>query len=395
MKAVVVGAGIGGLAAGLALSRVGWEVTVLEQAEELAEVGAGLQISPNGTKVLEALNLMEALAPLCFEPEFIRLSMGRTGRKIFELPMKGYAENRWGAKYIHVHRADLHRVLAERLAHATGGEIRTGAKVTGYVRERGGASVYLQDGSRIFGDLVIGADGVHSAIRGQMTGSERARFTGYVAWRATVPVSVLKEDAPGPGACVWAGAGRHAVTTRIRGGDLVNFVGIVAEDSFQEEGWDLTGRRSEAFAAFKGFVPQVTSILHTARELNRWALFDRPPLGAWSDGPVGLLGDAAHPMVPSMAQGAVQALEDAWVLAACVSSGKDVAEGLTRYFALRRNRTGRIQQRSMENLELFHKGGALQSLATYAPIWAAARLSPALIHARQDWIYAPDVTKGG
>lgn len=395
MKAVIVGAGIGGLAAGLALSRVGWEVTVLEQAPELKEVGAGLQISPNGVKVLEALNLMEALQPLVFEPEFVRLSMGRTGRKIFELPMKGYAEDRWGAKYLHVHRADLHQVLADRLAHATGSEIRTGAQVTGYVRERGGASVYLQDGTRVYGDLVIGADGVHSKLRGQMTGAERARFTGYIAWRATVPMSVLKEDAPDPGACIWAGPGCHAVTTRIRGGEMVNFVGIVAEDSWQKEGWDLTGRRSEALAAFEGFVPQVVSILHTARELNRWALFDRPPLGAWSDGPVGLLGDAAHPMVPSMAQGAVQALEDAWVLAQCVSSGAAVAVGLTRYFEQRRARTGLVQQRSMDNLELFHKGGALRSFFSYAPIWTAARLSPALIHARQDWIYAQDVTQGG
>jgi len=142
-------------------------------------------------------------------------------------------------------------------------------------------------------------------------------------------------------------------------------------------------------------VPQVVSILHTARELNRWALFDRPPLGAWSDGPVGLLGDAAHPMVPSMAQGAVQALEDAWVLAQCVSSGAAVADGLTRYFEQRRARTGLVQQRSMDNLELFHKGGALRSFFSYAPIWTAARLSPALIHARQDWIYAQDVTQGG
>ena len=390
MKAVIAGAGIGGLAAGLALARAGWEVDILEQASDIAEVGAGLQISPNGCRALQHLGVMEALEPAVFEPESIQLRMGRSGRQIFELPMKGYAEGRWGARYLQLHRADLQSALkAAAEAHA-GVEIRTDARVTGYVRERGGAAVYQEGGARSFGDLVIGADGLRSAIRQQMLGPDRPRFTGNLAWRGTVPVDHFEDDAPPRGGCIWAGDGRHAVTTRIRGGDMVNFVGIVEQDSWTEEGWSIAGSQKDALRDFEGWAPEVTGVLSRCRTLHKWALFDRKPLSSWSDGPVTLLGDAAHPMVPSMAQGAVQALEDAVVLAGCLKEAA-IEPALARYFELRRARTAQVQKRSMENLRLFHKSG-LSKLISYAPIWAAARLRPALIQGRQDWIYGYDPT---
>lgn len=390
MKAVIVGAGIGGLAAGLALVRAGWEVELLEQAPVIAEVGAGLQISPNGVRALQSLGVMDALAPSVFEPETISMAMGRSGRKIFSLPMKSYAQARWGAPFLQVHRADLQDALKTRLAAQANATIRTNAKATGYVRERGGASVYLERGARVFGNLVVGADGLHSVIRAQLAGADRARFTGNVAWRCTVPAEALGADAPPPSGCIWAGAGKHAVTTRIRGGDMVNFVGIVEQTDWQEESWSTTGTTAQALADFDGWVPQVTSVIEAAPTLNRWALFDRPALATWSDGPVTLLGDAAHPMLPSMAQGAVQALEDAVVLGGCLQAEADKLAALQRYFDLRIGRVTRVQRRSADNLALFHKAGGVSQFASYAPIWLASRLQPSLIHHRQDWIYGYD-----
>ena len=389
MKAVIIGAGIGGLAAGLALHRAGCEVVLLEQASSISEVGAGLQVSPNGVKLLQTLGVMEALEPFVFEPESIIMSMGRSGRQVFELPMKGYAQNRWGARFLQVHRADLHAVLLERLEAEAGRVVITNAKATGYVRERGGAGVYLERGERQFGDIVVACDGVHSVIRSQMAGADRVRFTGAMAWRCTVPLEALGTDAPPPSGCIWAGAGRHAVTTRIRGGNMVNFVGIVEQEGWREESWSMTGDRAEALRDFDGWVPQVTRIVQEADTLNRWALLERVPLASWTDGPVTLLGDAAHPMVPSMAQGAVQALEDAVVLGACIAEARDTQAALTRYEALRKDRTAQVQRRSAANLALFHHAG-VGGFARYAPIWAAGKLSAGLLHRRQDWIYGYD-----
>ena len=392
MKAVIVGAGIGGLAAGLALTRAGFEVELLEQAPEITEIGAGLQISPNGVKALKALGGMDAVDPHVFEPDSIDMVMGQSGRKIFELPMKGYATQRWGDRFLQIHRADLQMALKTALGTTAGLVIRTDAKATGYVRERGGASVYLENGDRVFGNLVIGADGLHSVIRQQITGPDRARFTGNVAWRCTVPEEVLRGKSPPAKGRIWAGAGKHAVTTRIEGGAVINFVGIVEQDDWQEESWSTEGRREDALKAFAGWAPQIISTLEAAGDLKRWALFDRPPLATWSDGPVTLLGDAAHPMLPSMAQGAVQALEDAVILADCLKTDDDKLVALQRYFDLRIDRVSQVQRRSADNLRLFHKSGLARQAIAYMPIWLASRISPNLIQARQDWIYGYDPT---
>ncbi len=392
MKAVIVGGGIGGLAAGLALTQAGLDVEVLEQAPVISEIGAGVQISPNGVKALQSLGVMDMLDPHVFEPNSIRMAMGRSGRQIFDLSMKGYAHARWGARFLQIHRADLQEVLKTALGKKAGLVLRTNAKATGYVRERGGASVYLDRGERVFGDIVIAADGVHSVIRSQLAGADRARFTGNVAWRTVVPVEALGTDAPPQSGCVWAGQGKHAVTTYLRGGSLVNFVGIIEQEGWENDSWSSEGDRAEALQEFEGWVPQVTRILEVAPKLNRWALLDRPALATWSDGPVSLLGDAAHPMLPSMAQGAVQALEDAVILGRCLAAEADKTAALQRYFDLRIDRVTRVQRRSAANLSLFHKRGVLAKTASYAPIWAAAKLSPKLIHNRQDWIYGYDPT---
>ncbi len=393
-KAVIVGGGIGGLASALALALRGWQVEVLEQAAELAEVGAGLQISPNGMRVLDALGVTPLIEDTLFEPTSIELRLGqpafgKSGRQVFTLPMKGYAKARWGARFIQIHRADLHAALLKRLGQIAGPVIKTGRQVTGFVQEKGGASVYLEGAERVHGDLVVGADGIHSAIRAKMLGPDRARFTGNVAWRCVVPIAALDEDLLPPGGCIWAGDGKHAVTTRIRGGEALNFVGVVEQDTWQEEGWSLPGSRAELAKDFAGWDDALLQIIAAAEQPFRWALHDRAPLSTWVDGAVVLLGDAAHPMLPSMAQGAVQALEDAVVLAQVASTGL----GLKAYEALRKPRTSAIQKRSAQNLRLFHRAGMSQMPLFFGPLWTASKLAPNWLNSRQDWIYAHDATQ--
>lgn len=389
MKALIVGGGIGGLSTAIALRLRGWDATVFEQAPALAEVGAGLQISPNGWHVLEALGVAERLTNTLFEPEAIEMRLGRSGRKVFSLQMKGYAVRRWGAPYVHVHRADLVDALAMRLNEVSPDAVQTGSVVSGY---GSGGTIVFADGRRASGDLVVGADGLHSVIRQQMLGPDKPRYTGNIAWRTVVPIYALDRPPP-PTACVWAGDKRHAVTTRLRAGTMANFVGMVEEPEPAPEGWRIEGSRDDAMAAFVGWHATVLNLIAQAPVLNRWALFDRAPLSRWHDGQVTLLGDAAHPMLPSMAQGAVQALEDAWTLATVLEGAASVEVGLQRYFDQRIDRTARIQAGSAANARMFHKASPLGRFGFYGPMALGARIAPGLIHARQDWVYRHDVTR--
>ncbi|APX10587.1 FAD-dependent monooxygenase [Tateyamaria omphalii] len=388
MKAIIVGGGIGGLSAAIALHLRGWNVCVCEQAPALTEVGAGLQISPNGWRVIEALGVADHLAKVVFEPEAIEMRLGTSGRRVFHLPMKGYALKRWGAPYFHVHRSDLVDALAARLAELAPDAVRTARPVSGYTSS---GVVQFDDGETQDADLVVGADGLHSIIRRQMLGCQSPRYTGNVAWRAVVPLADL-ENPPPPTACVWAGNKRHAVTTRLRAGTMANFVGMVEQDEPAPEGWRVEGSRDDALAAFLGWDPTIVRLIEHAPVLNRWALFDRPPLPRWHDGRVALLGDAAHPMLPSMAQGAVQALEDAWTLAAILDGADDIEAALGQYYERRIGRTARIQAGSAANARMFHKASVLGRIGFYGPMAVGARLFPSLVHARQDWVYRHDVT---
>lgn len=390
MKALIAGAGIGGLATAIALGQRGWTVQVFEQAPELAEIGAGLQISPNGWRVLQALGVAEDLANVVFEPEAIEMRIGLTGRQVFSLPMRGYATRRWGAPYMHVHRADLVTALQRRLLAMQSGAIRTGHKVTGYAQGAETAELTFEDGSSAGGDIVIGADGLHSVIRTQMLGPDAPRYTGNVAWRAVVPLGALVGAVPRPTACVWVGHKQHAVTTRLRAGAVVNFVGMVETPQPAQESWRATGDKDEAHALFAGWAPEIASVIAQAPVLHKWALFDRAPLPRWHDGTVALMGDAAHPMLPSMAQGAVQALEDAWLLAASLADHPRPQDAFAAYYAKRIDRTARVQKGSASNANLFHHAHGAGRLGFYGPMGIAARLAPDRFHARQDWVYGYD-----
>jgi salicylate hydroxylase len=388
MKVIVAGAGIGGLSAALGLARLGHEAVVIERVAVRTEAGAGIQLSPNAMKALAALGVAEAIEAQASEPQALELRIGKTGQRVFSIPVGPAARERYGASYLHIHRADLIEVLL-RAAESAGASIRMGARVSGHVREGAKVRVGLDTGEVMSADALIGADGVKSAVRAQLFGADAPRFTGAVAWRALAPVQAFP-DLP-VAAVVWVGAGRHAVTYRVRGGALINFVGVVEEKGWTKEGWDEEGSKADLAAAFQGWAPAVTAVIGAARSVHRWALYDRDAMAAWSVGRVTLLGDAAHAMPPFQAQGAAMALEDAVVLARVLTDGgENVEAALARYAALRMSRTAKVLASARGNMGMFHRSNAVTQAVTYAPMMFADKVAPGFVRSRQDWIYAYD-----
>ncbi|MEL6540297.1 MAG: FAD-dependent monooxygenase [Pseudomonadota bacterium] len=396
MKAVIAGGGIGGLCAALCFHKFGWEVEVLEQATAITEVGAGIQLSPNAVKVLRAIGVADQVGEQAFTPLAGQFRSGKSGKVIGSFMMGESMEKRLGAPYWHIHRADLIAALEAAVRDRLPGAIRTGASVTGYDQDAASARANLETGERITGDILVGADGIKSAIRTQMLGEAKPRFTGNVAWRAVVPVSKLGRHAPPPTASVWVGEGRHAVTYLLRKGTLANLVGVVERDDWTVESWTEQGTKQEALRDFAGWHPTIRKIIDEADAHFRWALFDRNPLDQWCDGRVALLGDACHPMLPFMAQGAAMAIEDGYTLASELSGelsgerGLDAA--LADYFTLRRTRTAKVQMAARSNMGTFHQRSFRGKFKTYAPIWLASRIAPDKMDEQNDWLYGYDAT---
>lgn len=384
---LIVGAGIGGLTLAHALLRCGKTVRVLETATALESVGAGIQIPPNAMNVLRALGLESTVMERAFQPTAIEARMGQSGRPVFEIPLADVSIKRWGAPYLHIHRADYISALSDSLPD---GVLQLNTRVTGYETDAGGVSVTLADGTTMRSDYLVGADGIRSSIREQMLGPDAPQFTGNMAWRAVVAIERLGNLVPNPTACAWFGPGRHAVTYRLGAqGEFVNFVGVVEQDNWQEEGWSISGDKADTLKDFDAWHPVIRNIIENADSLHRWALFDRAPLDHWVDGRVALMGDAAHPMLPFLAQGAAMAVEDAWVLADVISTGHD----LLAYQAARLSRTSKVQAASRANMGLFHKSTLPSQLMTYGPMWLAGKLLPNIVHRRMDWLYGYDVTQ--
>jgi salicylate hydroxylase len=357
-RAIVVGAGIGGLSAALALARKGLNVTIAEQAAQLGEVGAGIQLSPNATRVLHAFGLAGELAKVAFRPEAVEARTWKLGAPLSRVPLGDTVFAQFSAPYLHVHRADLIDVLARAVASERNITLRLGAACARCESNERGAAVNLTSGERLEADLVVGADGIRSAVRESLFGPEQPRFTGNVAWRGLVPAGALAGADVRPVAALWMGPGAHFVHYYVRGGALVNFVAVVERGDWREESWSARGEKRDLLSDFSGWHPTVRAIVALAPEDGcfRWALFDRDPLPQWSRGAATLLGDACHPTLPFMAQGACMAIEDAAVLAECVRATADgkIAAALARYESLRRERTAGIQLGSRRNAGLYH-----------------------------------------
>jgi salicylate hydroxylase len=384
VRAILVGGGIGGLAAAVALSRRGIAVTVLERSPVLGEAGAGIQLGPNATRVLIALGLEQPLLQKGFEPEAAEVRDASDQRLLLRNRLGLMARSRWGAPYLQLHRADLQAMLLDA-AERAGCEIRLAADVARCDQHANGVRVILADGETCDADLVVAADGVRSGLRQSLFGPGAPRFTGQVAWRGTVAAASLPAGLVPPVAAVWAGPGRHFVHYYVRGGAAVNFVGVVERD-WREESWTMPGDPAELLADFAGWPPVVEALCRAAETPFRWALFDRPPLSRWSRGRMTLLGDAAHPMLPFLAQGAAMAIEDAAVLAHHLAATPDVEAALALYQDDRLERTRRVQAASRFNARLFHLP-PLIGRAAFAAAAFADGLTPSGAAARFDWLY--------
>ena len=383
----VVGAGIGGLAAALALARAGHGATVLERAEELGEVGAGLQLSPNAMKAMRFLGLEAEAEAAGFAPEAIELRMHRSGRTVFRALLGAAARARWGASYIQIHRADLHGLLADA-ARAAGVEIRTGEAVTGVRADEGGAILDTARGEARF-DLVVGADGVRSLLRDHVAPGPGAAFSGYVAFRGLADAARLPENLVRPVASAWMGPRAHFVHYYLRRGEIVNFVGVIERAAWTEESWSLPADIRALRARFLDWHESVRAVLAAADTTFEWGLFGHAPLARWSRGRVVLLGDAAHPTTPFLAQGAGMALEDAVFLARALE-GRGVEDALEAFEAARKPRASRLQAAAARTGGRFHSRSLPERLAKAGAIAALGALAPGRAAALNDWIYSYD-----
>jgi salicylate hydroxylase len=353
LSIAVVGGGIGGLAAALSLLRAGFDVHVFEQAPALGEVGAGIQISPNASRLLHRLGLSRALDRTGVRPVAFHQRRWDDGRTLQRAPLGEAVETAFGAPYYHFHRADLLQVLADALPRE---RLHLGHRLAGFSDHGDRLELRFAHGARVAAGLLVGADGIHSTVRAELFGPERPRFTGCIAYRGLVPADRLGHLELEVLANNWMGPGGHFVHYFVAGGRLVNFVAIKERETWTRESWTDRGEVADALAAFRGWHPQVGAIIGAVDETFIWALFDRAPLARWSMGRATLLGDACHAMLPFMAQGAAQSIEDGATLAACLRQGgaADVASALQRYEALRRPRATRLQEMSRANKTRFH-----------------------------------------
>lgn len=381
-RVTVIGGGIGGLAAAVALARLGAEVLVCEQAAEISEVGAGLQISPNGGAVLSALGLQDRLNQASMLAESVCLRDYRAGQQVLRIGLEK------SKPYRFFHRADLIGLL-ERAAHEAGVTIKTGCSVKKVVDDPGGpVAVHLATEDVFYTDIAIGADGVKSVVRPYLNGPEVPFFTQHAAWRCLVP---LDRSVPNV-ATVHMAPGRHVVTYPLRQGSVMNVVAVQEQQEWVEETWNQEGDPATMRAVFWDFCPEIKCIFDRVEKVHLWGLFRHRVAPVWAKGRVAILGDAAHPTLPFMAQGACMALEDAWVLAQSLAGSGWRPEGLRRYEAIRRTRAERVVEAANKNARNYHLKAAPVRLLAHSALRGLGAVAPSLALRKFDWIYGYDVT---
>jgi salicylate hydroxylase len=389
---VVAGAGIGGLTASLALAAQGFRVVVLEKAERLEEVGAGLQLSPNASRVLVELGLQPRLAGRAVIPDAVSIMSARAGGEISRLPLGEAATFRAGAPYWVVHRADLQGALAAQVVDNPDIELRLGCQFEDAAPHAKGLTVVQRSGNTRHQELataLIGADGIWSTVRHHLFPDAQPQFSGLIAWRGTLDATQLPREYTSRRVQLWMGPNAHLVVYPISGARQINVVAVVP-GTWNRPGWSTAGENAEiknAFASYKWPGP-ARMMLNAVDDWRKWALFAVPEGVEWSKGPIALLGDAVHAMLPFAAQGAGMAIEDAAVLAKCLGeSAGEAAAGipaaLKRYGRLRRARVSRVQRTARHNGAIYHLSGP----AALARDWFIRAMGPQRMLARQDWIY--------
>src|SRR5687767_3862925 len=388
MRVLIAGGGLGGLTAALALLKLGCEVEVYEQASELREVGAGLQLSANGTHVFYALGVGEALKALSCETQGKEIRMWNTGEtwKLFDLGK--VSVERYGYPYFTVYRPDLLNVLVAAVGRE---RIHLGAKCVGFTQDAHGVVLQLDAGKTVRGDCLIGADGVHSQVRQSLFGPDQPQFTGLVVWRGIVPMEKLAKHMARMVGSNWVGPGAHVVHYPLRAGKVMNFVGALERSDWQVESWSARGTTEELAVDFAGWHEDIHALIRNIPVPHKWALMTRPPMERWSVGRVTLLGDACHSMVPFLAQGAVMAVEDGFILArALTEKTGDVPSRLAIYENARRERTRRAVEGSSGNIARFHNRALADPAAARAYVereWAGQNVAD-----RYEWLFRYDVT---
>ena len=389
MRVLIAGAGIGGLTAALAALRQGHEVEVYEQASELKEVGAGVQLSANGTRVLYALGVGEELKSLSCEATGKEIRLWNTGEtwKLFDLGKVSI--ERYGFPYFTVYRPDLLDVLARAVRRLKADAIHLGRKCVGFTQTDGEVRLDLEDGTTATGDALIGADGVHSPIRQTLFGADKPQFSGIIAWRGIIPMERLPARMERRVGVNWVGPGGHVVHYPLRGGAVLNFVGALERTDWQIESWSARGTTEELAADYRGWHEDIQTLIRNIPVPHKWALMVRPPMPRWTVGRVTLLGDACHSMVPFLAQGAVMAMEDALILARALTElDGDVASRLARYEEARRERTRRAVEGSADNIARFHDRALADPVGARQYVereWAGHNVA-----SRYEWLFRYD-----
>lgn len=386
LKVLVAGGGIGGLAAAIALLQRGFDVEVYEQAGEMREIGAGIQISPNGNRALHALGVFERLQALSITASGKEIRLWNTGQTWPLFEMGAEAIRKYGFPYMTVFRPDLLRVLGEAVRALSPNAIRLGARAVDMGQTADGVTLQLEDGSSVHGDVLVGADGVYTKVRGALFGADEVQFSGMVAWRALIPMETLPAHLARPVAINWVGPGGHVVHYPVQGGKLMNFVGTLEGQSWNSPPWNGPSSHEECERAFTGWHEDVLTMVRQAPSLTKWALCGRPFLPTWSRGRATLLGDACHATLPFLAQGAVSSIEDAIVLARCLEKdGRDVPAALRRYDEVRRPHAYRMVRGAAENTARFHNPALADAASAEAFVsreWQSAAISD-----RYDWLF--------
>jgi salicylate hydroxylase len=382
-RVAIVGGGLGGLAAAAFLHQAGVPAVVYEQARELREVGAGIMVPPNAARMLRRLGVLGSLSERAVQLdtgwEFRRW---QDGTVLSAQDLAAKSGRLYGEHTYTVHRADL----LDAVKHAVPADaVKLGRRLDGFAPAAAGVSLSFADGERAEADVLVGADGIHSVIRAALTEPVPPAHSGMCAFRALVPAVAAPEFARRPAQVVWLGPGRHVVHYPVSGGKLINMVAVAPAGDYVTESWTATATVDEFLAEFDGWDARLTSLIKAARTPGRWALLIRQPLPRWTRGPVTLLGDAAHPMLPFLGQGAAQAFEDAAVLATCLAGDPaDPVQALRRYESARIARASKVQQGSYARADYNHLPDGPEQHARDTALQAADPL------AANAWIYAHD-----